>query len=117
MLNQQIQKDLKEAMINKDALRLSVLRMLSASFKNKEIELGKKDEGLSDSDMLAVVKTEVKKRKDAAVGFRNGDREESALKEEEEMKILQKYLPAEVGDEEIEKALNIKLRAEDRQKA
>lgn len=104
-LNNQLKSDLKEAMRAKDELRLSVLRMLSASITNKSIELLKKDEGLSDEEILDVVKSEVKKRKDAVEEYKKGGRQDLSAKEEKEMNILISYLPPELSNEEIRRAI------------
>ncbi|MBI4119559.1 MAG: GatB/YqeY domain-containing protein [Parcubacteria group bacterium] len=100
-LKQKISEDQKSAMKAGDALRLSVLRMLSAAISNKEIELRKKETGLSDDEVMNVISSEVKKRRDAIEGYRKGGRAEQAQKEEKEMTILKEYLPPEISDEEL----------------
>jgi hypothetical protein len=104
-VKQEIQHDLKESLLRKDILRTSTLRMLLAAINNKEIELGRKEEGISNEEIFAVLRTEIKKRKDAAVGFRNGGKEKEAAKEEDEIAIIQEYLPQEISDEEIRVAV------------
>lgn len=84
-----------------DELRVSALRMLLAAVQNKEIALGKKDAGLLEDELLQVIRTEVKKRKEAAVGFEKGGRMELSEKEKKEAEILEAYLPAELSEEEI----------------
>ena len=101
MLKQKIADDLKEAMRAGDELRRSVLRMLISSIQNKEIELQKKDTGLADEEVLQVIRSEVKKRKDAAAEFKAAAREEMATRELEEGKLLEQYLPPEISDEEL----------------
>lgn len=104
MLIDQIQDDLKNAQLNRDEVKVSTLRLLLSEIKNAEISKGNPSaDGLSDEDMISVVQREVKKRKEAAAGFRSGDREESALKEEAELKILESYLPAQLSNEELTK--------------
>lgn len=71
----QIKSDLKEAMQAKDALRLSVLRMLITSIRNKEISLRKgEDVSLSNDQVLEALSSEVKKRKDSIESYISGDR-------------------------------------------
>ncbi|OGZ56214.1 MAG: hypothetical protein A3H64_01250 [Candidatus Ryanbacteria bacterium RIFCSPLOWO2_02_FULL_45_11c] len=101
MLKQRIESDLKEAMKQKDELRTSTLRMLLAAVQNKEISLTKKDEGLSEEEFLQVIRSEVKKRKEAAEGFEKGGRTELSEKEKKEAEILEIYLPAELSEEEL----------------
>jgi uncharacterized protein len=105
MLQQKFHEDLKQAMKQKDELRVSVLRMLIAAIRNKEISLIKKEEGLSDDEVLQVVRGEVKRRKEASAEFDKGGRVEMAEKEKAEAKILARYLPTELSDEELQSAV------------
>jgi len=89
------------AMKAKDELKLSTLRMLLSSISNKEIEFKKKSEGLTDEEILSVISTEVKKRRDAIEGFEKGGRTEMAAKEKKEMEILKIYLPPEMSDNDL----------------
>ena len=99
-----IKDDLKVAMLAKEELVLSVLRMLLSSMQNKEISLRKDGAAeLNDEQILAVIKTEVKKRKDSIESYTTGGREDLAKKEKDEMVILEKYLPAQMDDEELAK--------------
>lgn len=100
-LKNKIKEDLKEAMKNKEATRLSTVRMLLSSIHNKEIELGKQEEGLNDEQTMDVIRSEAKKRRDAIAGFEQGARDELAAQEKEELAILEKYLPPEISDEEL----------------
>jgi uncharacterized protein YqeY len=101
-LNQKINEDLKDAMKAKDSLRVSCLRMLKTSIKNKQIE---KMHELEDKEIEAIVSSLVRKGKEAIKEFRNGGREELAAKEEQEIGIFYEYLPRQLTPEEIEKAL------------
>lgn len=98
-----IQTDLKNAQLARDEIKVSTLRMLMSEIKNAQIQ---KMAELSDQDILAVIKREAKKRKEAALGFRSGNREESALKEESELKILENYLPVQMNNEELTKIVD-----------
>ena len=109
-LKDKIAEDQKNALKEGDALRLSTLRMLSAAVANKEIELRKKDVGLSDREILDVISSEAKKRKDASQGYRTGCREELAQKEEAELKILQSYLPPEISEEDLRRIIKDGIR-------
>jgi len=101
-LQEKIQSDLAEAMRKKDALRLSVLRMMKSAVKNKEID---KMKPLEETEVIAVLSTLVKQRKDSVDQFRKGGREELAQKEEAEIHIVEEYLPAGASDEDIRKAV------------
>ncbi|MBI4778994.1 GatB/YqeY domain-containing protein [Candidatus Falkowbacteria bacterium] len=105
-LLEQINSDLKAAMIAKDAFSLSVLRMLIAAMRNKEITLRKDGKAeLADEQVSEVIGSEVKKRRDSAEAYSRGGRPELADKENAEIKILEKYLPEQLSDEELEKVV------------
>src|SRR2546427_11986481 len=91
-----------DAMRNKDPLRLSVLRMMKTAVKNKEVE---KMKPLDENEVIAVLNTMVKQRKDSIDQFRKGGREELAQKEEAEIKIIEEYLPAAASEDDIRQAI------------
>lgn len=97
----QIKQDLLKAMKDKDELALSVLRMLSAEIHKKEIELKKKEEGLSESEIQQVVVREIKKRHEAQSAYMKGGREDSAKAEEKEAEVLKKYAPEQLSESEL----------------
>jgi len=100
-LKDQIKKDLIDALRNKDSEKSSVLRMLQSAIRNKEIDL--RIDQISDEDALKVVAKEAKKRKESIESFAKGGRADLAEKEKKEFKLLEKYLPQQISDEEIEK--------------
>lgn len=113
----QIKLDLKDAMQAKDTLKLSVLRMLIASIRNKEISLRKGDDVvLSDEQVMEVLSSEVKKRKDSIESYVSGNREDLADVEKLEIEILSKYLPEQLSEEELEKIVEdvIKSKSENK---
>ena len=97
-LAEQIEKDMIASLKAKEELKLSVLRMAKAALMNKKIELGKP---VGDTEAMAVLRLLLKQRHDSVEAFRKGGREEAALKEEAEIKILETYMPAAASDEEI----------------
>lgn len=99
----QINRDLTEAMKAREAERLSALRMIKTALKLRETEL---PAGVDDPEAVKVLNTLLKQRRDAAEQFRAGGREELAVKEENEAKLIQSYLPAAASEEEITKAVN-----------
>ena len=101
-IEEKITSDLKEAMKAKDELRLSCLRMLKTSIKNKQVEKGEK---LKDSDVEAIISSAIRKGKEAVGEFNKGSREDLAAKEEAEIKILYDYLPEQLDSAEIENIL------------
>jgi uncharacterized protein len=102
-LKEQLQQDLQEAMRDGDERSRLVLRLLLAEINGKEIELKKKEEGLSDEQIGAVVLKEIKKRADAAQQYRQGNREELAAAEEQEAEILKRYAPQQLSEEAVAK--------------
>jgi uncharacterized protein len=101
-LQERIQSHLADAMRSKDQLRLSVLRMMKSAVKNKEID---KMKALEEGEVIAVLNTLVKQRKDSIDQFRKGGREELAQKEEAEIKVIEEYLPAAASDDDIRRAV------------
>jgi uncharacterized protein YqeY len=101
-LSQQVQKDMVDAMRNKQELRLSTLRMMKAALKNKEIE---KRAPLDEKEELQVFSTMIKQRKDSIEQFEKGGRHELAQKEADEIAIIEAYMPKAVGEEEIAAAV------------
>ncbi|HKA17192.1 MAG TPA: GatB/YqeY domain-containing protein [Blastocatellia bacterium] len=99
----QINRDLTDAMKAKEAERLSALRMIKTALKLRETEL---PAGVDDAEAAKVLNTLLKQRRDAAEQFRAGGREEMAVKEENEARLIQSYLPAAASEEEITKAVN-----------
>lgn len=107
MLLDKIQSDLKNAQLAKDEIKTSALRMLISEIRYSEIKQRESGQGeLSDEAIISVVQREVKKRKEAAIGFRQGGREDSALKEEKEAEILADYLPKQLSDAELENIID-----------
>jgi hypothetical protein len=101
-LNEKVLEDLQSAMKARDEVRVSCLRMLRASLKNKQVEKGRE---LKDEEDQAVISSSVRKGKEAVEGFRKGRREDLALREEQQIKILYEYMPQQLTKEEIEKTL------------
>ena len=97
-LKDRIDADLKAAMKDKDAPRLSVVRMLKSAIKYREIEVMKP---LDDAGVEAVVASEIKRRRDSVEQYRAGNREDLASKEEAEIGVLQGYLPQQLSAEEV----------------
>ncbi|WP_436699082.1 GatB/YqeY domain-containing protein [Nocardioides sp. BYT-33-1] len=99
-LKDQLRTDLTTAMKARDEVRSSTLRMILTAVTNAEVA-GKVAKELTDDEVLTVLAAEAKKRREAAVAFEEGDRPESAAKERAEAAVIQEYLPAQLGPEEI----------------
>jgi len=99
-LKDQLHSDLTTSMKARDALRTSTLRMVLTAITNAEVS-GKEVRELTDEDVLTVLGSEAKKRREAAQAFADGNRPELAEKETAEAAILAEYLPAQLSTEEI----------------
>jgi uncharacterized protein YqeY len=99
---EQINADIVTAMKGKEAERLSALRMVKTALKLRETEL---PGGVDDAEAAKVLGTLLKQRRDAAEAFRGGGREELALKEENEAKIIQGYLPVAASEDDMRAAV------------
>ena len=121
-LKEKIQSEIKEAMRSKEAEKLSVLRMLMASILNKEKEkrakLSKDEEDekkleemskLTEEEILEVISSEVKKRKDSIEQYGKGNRQDLVDQEKRELEILMGYLPEQISEEEIRKIVKGKI--------
>ena len=99
-IKDQLTEDMKQAMKDREngKLRLSVIRMVRSNIKNVEIN-DKKE--LTDDEVLAVLMKEVKMRQDSLEEFQKAGRSELVAQAEEEIKILKKYLPEALSDEEL----------------
>ncbi len=98
MLTEQISTDLKEAMKAQDAGRLSTLRMLKSALKNKEIDLM---HPLTDEEAIGIIKSQVKQLKEVQETEEKVGREEESERAKQEIVVLEKYLPAQMGEEEL----------------
>ena len=103
-MNTKINEDLKVAMKEKDAFKLSVLRMLKSALQMEQI--AKKHE-LSDAEVSAVIKKQVKVRKDSIIEYQKYGKDESVKNLEEEIAIRDAYLPEEMTQEEVEKVIDV----------
>ncbi|KKQ96643.1 MAG: hypothetical protein A3C27_01095 [Candidatus Levybacteria bacterium RIFCSPHIGHO2_02_FULL_39_36] len=112
MLKDKIQGDLQKAMIAKDELRLSTLRMLKSGIQYFEIakslpagRRGGAGYEATDEDVIEVIGREIKKRKESIELYKKGGREELAQNEQKEIEILQNYLPEQISEEEVRKLI------------
>ena len=97
---EQLNKDMKEALKAKDKERLSVIRMVKASLQNEMIKLGTNK--LSEDQELTILSRESKQRKDSLQEFKAAKREDLVEKIENELDILQQYMPEQLEFEELE---------------
>ena len=98
-LRKKLDSELIVAAKSKDALRLSVLRMLKSAIKYKEIDIKPKE--LLDADIIQVISTMVKQRNDSITAYNGANRKDLADKESAEIKILNEFLPPQLSKDEI----------------
>ena len=112
MLLDSIKKDLKIAMKAKETLKISTLRMITSSIKNIEINnrTSSKDESsnesLSDNEIIQLLTKMIKQRKESAEIYKESGRSDLEKKENDEIEIIEQYMPSQINDDEIDKLIN-----------
>mgnify|MGYP001486924686 CR=1 FL=1 len=99
-LLERLNQDMKEAMKNKDKLRLNVIRMIKASLQNEALKLGK--DKLTEDEELTILNREVKQRKDSLQEFENAGRTDLVEQVKQELVYVQEYLPEQLSQEELQ---------------
>ena len=112
MLHEQIKNSVKEAMMAHDEIKLKVVRAMVAGFTNELVAKGRKpNEMLSDEEVLIVITRLAKQRKDSIDQFKKGNRIDLVKEEENELVVLETYLPKMMDKEEVEKIIKNKKEA------
>ena len=93
---------MKSAMRSKDSERLGAVRLLLASIKQKEVD---ERVELIDEDIVSIIEKMLKQRRDSIEAFNKADRKDLVQKEELEIKVLQDYMPQQLSEVEVEKAI------------
>lgn len=101
-LAEQIQNDMKAALLGGDRFAGDVLRGLKAAILNEEVAQGKRDTGLGDDEIEKIIAREVKKRHESIKLYEANDRPELAENEKQEIAVIERYLPEQMTDEELE---------------
>lgn len=107
-LASRIADDMKAALLSKesgDRFVGETLRNLRAAILNEEVASGKRDTGLDDTEIERVIAREVKKRQESAKLYRENSRDDLAEPEERELEVLSRYLPEQVGEDELRQAI------------
>jgi hypothetical protein len=97
-LKESLLTHMKEAQKARDSLTLNTIRCVISEIKNREIDLRRE---LDDEEIISLVSTQIKKRKEAVTLFDKGGRTDLSEKENREMVVLQKYLPEQVSEEDL----------------
>lgn len=101
-LVQDIERDFRESFKKRDRDRTETLKMLKAALKNKAIDERVSESDLGDAEALAVLKHEIKKRREAVEAYTIGNRQDLARRESSELEILQRYQPPQMGEADID---------------
>ena len=103
MLRENLQKALKESMLAHDAATTSAVRMIIAGQKEKDVEArGKGKEKATDEELMAMMQTMIKQRNDSIKMYIDGNRPELAEKEKAEIAVIERFLPKQMNDAEVE---------------
>jgi uncharacterized protein YqeY len=100
-LKELLMNDMKAALLGGNRFEGEVLRGLKAAILNEEVATNKRDEGLADAEIEKVIAREIKKRRESAKLYRDNGRDDLAEPEEQEAAVLEKYLPEQMGEDEI----------------
>ncbi|WP_430534281.1 GatB/YqeY domain-containing protein [Listeria rocourtiae] len=103
----QLNEDMKQAMRAKEKEKLSVIRMLKAALQNEAIRLGTDD--ISPEDEVTILSREMKQRRDSLAEFKKADRADLVEKLEDEMVIVQSYLPKQLSEEEVAEIVKVTI--------
>ena len=110
MLREQINTVLKEAMKAKEQTKVSTLRLINAAIKDRDIadrtKSGADENGISVDDILQLLQSMIKQRRDSIEAYTKGDRPELAAREAEEIEVIQVFLPEQLGDDDMAEAIN-----------
>lgn len=105
-LKEQIQDDMKAALLGGDRFAGDVLRGLKAAILNEEVAAGKRDDGLTDEEIEKIIAREVKKRRESISLYEQNGRPELAADEKKEIAVLEKYLPEQLSEDDIRTAVD-----------
>lgn len=106
MLREELQKALKESMLNKDTDTVSAVRLIIAGMKEKDVDArGKGLKEASDADLMSMMQSMIKQRNNSIKMYVDGKREDLAAKERKEISIIERFLPKQMSDAEIETAI------------
>lgn len=108
-LKDTIQDDIKTALLGGNRVVGETLRNLKAAILNEEVAQGKRDEGLSDEEVEKIIAREVKKRNESIAIYEQNGRPELAEVERQEAEIISRYLPEQLGEDEIREVVKSKV--------
>lgn len=106
-LRTKISAELKIALKDKDSVRSSTIRLIMAALKDRDIAARSQGhaDGIPENDILSMLGTMIKQRQESMKTYRDAGREELAVREEQEIKIIQEFLPAQLSEAEVEEII------------
>lgn len=107
MIKEKIEQDLKTAVKSQEKIRLEVLRMLKSEIRYKEIE---KRQPLTDEDVIGVLSSSAKRRRESIDEFKRGNRPDLVAKEEKELAVVMEYLPQQLSETELKELIASAIR-------
>lgn len=105
-LEQQLEDDIKQALLAKDSVKATTLRGLKSALLNVKVAEGKRDSGLTDEEVIKIFAKEAKKRAESAELYKQGNDSVREQAELSEKAIIDAYLPAQLSEEEIAKLVD-----------
>ncbi|MBO5443619.1 MAG: GatB/YqeY domain-containing protein [Alphaproteobacteria bacterium] len=106
MLREDLQKALKESMLNKDMNTVAAVRLIIAGMKEKDVDArGKGQKEATEAELLSMMQGMIKQRRDSIKMYVDGNRQDLADKEQNEITVIEKFLPKQMNDAEIETAV------------
>lgn len=106
MLREDLQKALKESMINKDTTTVSAVRLIIAGLKEKDVDArGRGQKEATDAELLSMMQNMIKQRKDSIKMYLEGNRQDLADKEQSEIAVIERFLPKQMSASEAEAAI------------
>ena len=109
-LKEKITVDMQDAMRSKDSEKLNAIRLLQSSIKQKEVDDRVE---IDDTMILNIIEKMLKQRRDSIEAFKKANRNDLVAKEEFEVKLLQTYMPEPLSSEDVEKEIDIAIKASD----
>lgn len=103
---------MKEAMKNKDTVALSTVRLIMAALKDRDISArgAGKTEGIDDNEILSMLGTMIKQRQESLKAYREAGRDDLAEREEEEIQVIQRFMPKQLSESELESVITKLIR-------
>lgn len=112
MLREELQKSLKESMLARDTITVGAVRLIIAGMKEKDVDArGKGQKEASEADLLSMMQTMIKQRNDSIKMYVDGKRQDLADKEQNEINVIGRFLPKQMGEAEVEAAIKSAIAA------